>query len=161
MPVFEPKSVMSLTTRLRGVEDEIETALRDVQRYTDESDTPWVDGVLMTVKENLSEAKFRVVRAYTAVGEVGHQADLRVGRLPKNYGMFSSAGNRKVHTLIQRIFDRQIEGDGFLAKIFWQGVKRISKAHSEVYDTAVREAMFEALEGSCGRDTADHIWSSR
>ena len=64
--------------------------------------------------------------------------------LPTHFEMFSEAGNKAVRQMIIAALDAHSSRDPLCAAI-WQGIEQISKIHSEVMDTAVRESILYAV----------------
>jgi len=87
-----------------------------------------------------------------------------------HWGMFTSAGNRRLRTLAQQLLDKMEKETDHLARqqlIVWY-LKKINKVssfetYSEASDTAVREYIWDFIVKVCGcvdisTGTADDLW---
>lgn len=69
-----------------------------------------------------------------------------------SYAMFTKTGNRRVQTMVDRLKKELERGEWGPKKVatFLRGkMDGIATKHGEVWDTAVREAIFADLDAAC------------
>ena len=72
--------------------------------------------------------------------------------MPHRYGMFSHAGGRRVATLVKRVSKFVFNGEyGKALELYHNLHKSIAVKYDEVYDTAVREYIWDGIDEIVGK----------